>query len=80
VKRLFWLALGVTVGALVVRKLTRAAESLSRRGLAGPLQGLAEAVRDFTEEVREGMSARESELLEGSGIDGRLGARPEDFR
>ena len=79
-KRLFWLALGVTVGALVVRKLTSAAESLSPRGLAGSLRGLAEALRDFTDDVREGMSARESELLEGSGIDGRLGARPEDFR
>ena len=79
-KRMFWLALGVTVGALVVRKLTSAAQSLSPRGLAGSLQGLAEAVRDFTDDVREGMSARESELLEGSGIDGRLGAKPEDFR
>ena len=79
-KRLFWLALGVTVGALVVRKLTSAAESLSPRGLAGSLRSLAEAVRDFADDVREGMSAREAELLEGSGIDGRLGARPEDFR
>lgn len=79
-KRMFWLALGVTVGALVVRKLSSAAESLTPKGLSGSLQGLAEAVRDFADEVREGMSSRESELLEGSGIDGRLGARPEDFR
>ena len=79
-RRLFWLALGVTVGALVVRKLSTAAGSLSPRGLAGSLQGLAEAVRDFTDEVREGMAERETELLEGAGIDGRLGARPEDFR
>lgn len=79
-KRMFWLALGVTVGALVVRKLSSAAESLTPKGLAGSLQGLTEAVRDFADEVRVGMSARESELLEGSGIDGRLGARPEDFR
>jgi hypothetical protein len=48
--------------------------------MAGSLRGLSDAVRDFTDDVREGMSARESELLEGSGIDGRLGARPEDFR
>jgi hypothetical protein len=80
VKRLFWLALGVTVGALVVRKLSSAAESLTPKGMAGSLRGLSEALRDFAEEVREGMSARESELLEGTGIDGRLGARPEDFR
>lgn len=79
-KRLFWLALGATVGVLVMRKLTRTAEAFTPRGLAGSLQGLAEAVRDFADEVREGMSDREAELLEGSGIDGRLGARPEDFR
>ena len=77
---MFWLALGVTVGALVVRKLTSAAEQLSPRGLAGSLQGVADAVRDFAEEVREGMAVRESELAEGTGLDGKLGATPEDFR
>jgi hypothetical protein len=80
---LFWLALGATVGALLVRKLTKAAESLTPRGLAASVQGsiggLTEAIRDFAEEVREGMSVREAELLEGTGIDGRLGARPEEF-
>lgn len=79
-KRLFWLALGVTVGALVVRKLTSAAESLTPRGLSGSLQGLSESLRDLVDEIREGASARETELLEGSGIDGKLGAKPEDFR
>ena len=79
-KRLFWLALGVTVGVLVMRRLSRAAAALSPSGVGGSLQGLAETVRDFADEVREAMSARESEMLEGSGIDGRLGARPEDFR
>ena len=66
-KRMFWLALGVTVGALVVRKLSRTAESLTPRGLAQSLQGLSEALRDFADEVREGMAVRESELPEGSG-------------
>ncbi len=36
--------------------------------------------RACADEVREGMSVRESELAEGAGIDGRLGAKPEDFR
>jgi len=80
VKRLFWLALGVTVGALVVRKLSRTAEAFTPKGVAGSVQGLADALRDFVDEVREGASARESELLEGTGIDGKLGAKPEDFR
>jgi hypothetical protein len=79
-KRMFWLALGVTVGALVVRKLSSAAESLTPRGLSGSLRGLSESLRDLVEEIREGAAERESELLEGTGMDGRLGARPEDFR
>ena len=79
-KRLFWLALGVTVGALAVRRISRVAESFTPKGVAGSLRGLADAVRDLVDEVREGASAREAELLEGSGIDGKLGARPEDFR
>jgi hypothetical protein len=80
VKRMFWLALGVTVGALVVRKLSKTAEHFTPRGLSQSLQGLAEALRDFADEVRDGMSVRESELTEGSGLDGKLGAKPEDFR
>jgi hypothetical protein len=80
VRRIFWLALGVTVGALVVRKLSSAAEQLSPRGLSQSLRGLTDAIADFADEVREGMSTRENELVEGAGIDGRLGAKPEDFR
>ena len=79
-KRIFWLALGVTVGALVVRKLSSAAEQLTPRGLSQSLRGLADALADFADEVREGMSVREAELAEGAGIDGKLGAKPEDFR
>lgn len=79
-KRMFWLALGVTVGALVVRKLSRTAESLTPRGLSASLQGLADSLRDLVDEVREGAAERQAELLEGSGIDGKLGAKPEDFR
>jgi hypothetical protein len=80
VKRVFWLALGVTVGALVVRKLSSAAEQLSPRGLSQSLRGLTDALADFVDEVREGASTRESELIEGAGLDGKLGAKPEDFR
>ncbi len=79
-KRIFWLALGVTVGALVVRKLSSAAEQLSPRGLSQSLRGLADAVADFVDEIRQGASVREAELVEGTGIDGKLGAKPEDFR
>jgi hypothetical protein len=83
VRRLFWLALGATLGVLIVRKLTRTAQALTPSGIAGSLSdslaSLTEYVRDFADDVREAMHDREAELLEGSGLDGRLGAKPEDF-
>jgi len=76
-RRLFWLALGVTVGVLVMRKLSKFAERLTPRGVAGSLgEGLAEladALRDFGGEVREAMRAREAELREAVELDGHLG-------
>jgi hypothetical protein len=77
-RRLFWLAMGVTIGALLVRKLSRAAEKLTpsglANGLAGALSELADAVRDFAADVRDAMHEREAQLREATGLDGN--ARP----
>ncbi|SHG65833.1 hypothetical protein SAMN05443575_2486 [Jatrophihabitans endophyticus] len=74
-RRLFWLAMGVTIGVLVVRKLSAVAERLTPRGMASGLgEGLAElsaAIRDFGTDVRAAMSEREAELRENTGMDGR---------
>ena len=76
-RRLFWLALGVTMGVLVMRKLSQAAQRLSPGGVAESIgSGLAElshALRSFSEEVRDAMSEREAELRAGTGLDGTLG-------
>lgn len=73
-RRLFWLAMGITIGALLVRKLSQAAERLTPRSMAGGVAGglgdLAEALRDFGADVRAAMSEREAELREGTGLDG----------
>jgi hypothetical protein len=72
-RRLFYVALGATAGVLIVRKVTRAAERLTPRGmsegLAGAIAGLGDAVRDFGAEVRLGMAEREDELRQGLGLD-----------
>lgn len=82
-RRLFWLALGVTVGALVVRRLSVAAQKLTPSGIAESLTSglsqLAEAIGDFAGDVRSAMGERERELRAGVGLDGQLGAKPEDF-
>ena len=81
-RRLFWLAMGVTIGVLVVRKLSRAAEKLTPSGMAtgvaGALRELADAIRDFAEDVRHAMHERETELREATGLDGSTGPAPSE--
>jgi hypothetical protein len=75
-RRLFWLAMGVTIGALVVRKLSRAAEKVTPAGIgasiAEGLRELADAIGDFGADVRAAMAERESELRAGTGLDAPL--------
>lgn len=79
-RRLFWLAMGITIGALIVRKLTAAAQKLTPRGIAhsfgGGLAELSDSLREFTIEVRAAMHEREAELRAGTGLDGTLGPIP----
>ena len=75
-RRLFWLAMGITIGALVVRRLSRAAEKLTPQGIAASfadgLRELAEAIGDFGADVRAAAAAREDELRAGTGLDAPL--------
>jgi len=79
-RRLFWLAMGITIGALIVRKLSRAAERLTpsgmANGIAGSLAELADAIRDFAADVREAMHERETQLREATGLNGSTGPAP----
>jgi hypothetical protein len=78
-RRLFWLAMGITIGALVVRKVSRAAEKLTPQGIAGGLveglRDLAEAIGDFGADVRAAAAMREEELRSGTGLDAPLPER-----
>jgi hypothetical protein len=69
-RRLFYIALGATAGVLLVRKLTQTAERMApNRAIPGALGNLGDAIRQFGEDVREGMAEREAELREGLGLD-----------
>ena len=68
-KRLFWVAVGATVGVLVVRRLSRSAEQFTPQGLARQIADLGAAIRAFGEEVRAGMAAREEELRSALALD-----------
>lgn len=67
-KRLLWLGVGLAVGAVIVRKVTRKANEFTPSGVATSLSesagGLAESLRSFVEDVREGMAERESQISE----------------
>lgn len=73
-RRLFYIALGATAGVLIVRKLTSAAHKMTPAGvqssLSGSMGNLADAIRSFGAEVREGMAEREDELRTELGLDG----------
>jgi hypothetical protein len=72
-RRLFWLGIGLALGALVFRKLNQTAQRLTPRNMAqstgSALAELTQAVQDFAAEVRESMREREVELREGAGLD-----------
>ncbi len=65
-KRLFWLGVGVAVGAYVTRRATEAAHSLTPAGvganIADGLRELGAGLGAFGAEVRAGMTEREREL------------------
>ncbi|WP_222193648.1 hypothetical protein [Modestobacter italicus] len=75
-RRLFWLTMGITIGVLVVRKLSQTAEKLTPQSLAGNLadglRELAEAIGDFGADVRAAAAVREDELRAGTGLDAPL--------
>ena len=70
---MFWVALGATIGVLVVHKVTKTAQAYSpsgmAQGLSGGLSDLGEGLRDMAQAVREGMAEREAELRLALGID-----------
>ena len=65
-RRLLWLGIGLAIGALVFRAITKKAQTFTPQGIAGSLQqsaaGALESVRTFVDDVREGMAEREAEI------------------
>jgi hypothetical protein len=64
--RIFYVVLGATAGVLLVRRITRAAESWTPEGMSNRLGA---AISGFLDDVRDGMAEREADLREALGID-----------
>jgi hypothetical protein len=71
-RRGFWFVAGAGAGVYVVIKARRAAEALTPDGMRDRLAGLAVGAQLFVDEVRTGMTERETELREqlGYALDG----------
>ena len=76
-KRVVWLGIGLAVGALVFRAVSRRARAYTPTGIAASARdsagGLVESVRSFIDDVRDGMAEREDEIhnafLEGVSLE-----------
>jgi hypothetical protein len=74
VRRGFWFVAGAGAGVYVMIRARRAAETFTPDGLRDRVAGLSVGAHLFAEEVRVGMTERETELRErlGLGLDGTL--------
>lgn len=65
-KRLLWLGVGLAVGALVVRAVSKKAQSYTPAGVAAGVRdssrNLLDSARGFVDDVRDSMHEREQEL------------------
>jgi hypothetical protein len=68
-RRLFYVAFGATVGVIVVRRVTQAAQKWTPEGIAGQASGAGGRIAEWWAEVQAGAAAREKELREALGID-----------
>jgi hypothetical protein len=66
VKRVLWLGVGLAVGALVFRAISKKAAAFTPGGIAASARnsagGFAGSIRSFVEDVRDGMAEREEEI------------------
>ncbi|HEU0241501.1 MAG TPA: hypothetical protein VKB59_12915 [Micromonosporaceae bacterium] len=78
-RRLLWLGVGLAIGALAVRAISKQAQRLTPGGIADSARksagGLAGSVRSFVSDVRDGMAEREAQIhaafAEGEAMHGR---------
>ncbi|MFD1212436.1 DUF6167 family protein [Arthrobacter sp. GCM10027362] len=68
-KRVIWLAAGITIGVLAVRKLSEARQTFGPEGLNRAVGTLADSIANFADAVRDGMQEREADLRAALGVD-----------
>jgi hypothetical protein len=69
VRRLFWMALGATLGVLLFRKVNKTIDAYSPAGVGRSLTSVGDGLRELADVIREGMAEREEELRIALGVD-----------
>ena len=72
------MALGATVGIVVVRRVSRAAQAYTPEGIGRSLTGAVDALRDLADDVRVAMAEREAEIQAAFTEGSLLGEHEED--
>ena len=68
IRRAFWLAAGITIGVVAVRKVTQAKSNLGPEGLNRAVGQISDSIADFTDALRSAMTEREDDLRSALGV------------
>ncbi|MHA7238615.1 hypothetical protein [Arthrobacter sp. TMS1-12-1] len=68
IRRAFWLAAGITIGVVAVRKVTQAKSTLGPEGLNRAVGQISDSIADFADALRSAMSEREDDLRTALGV------------
>ena len=68
-RRIFWAALGATIGVLAFRKVGKTIEAYSPAGVGRSVSSVGDGLRELAAVIREGMAEREGELRVALGVD-----------
>jgi len=68
IRRVFWLAAGVTIGVVAVRKVSQAKSTLGPEGMNRAVGQISDSIADFADALRSAMTEREDDLRAALGV------------
>jgi hypothetical protein len=68
IRRVFWLAAGVTIGVVAVRKISQAKSTLGPEGMNRAVGQISDSIADFADALRSAMTEREDDLRVALGV------------
>lgn len=69
IRRVFWMAAGVAIGVIAVRKVSRVKSTLGPEGLNRAVGQVGDSISDFADAFRSGMRERETDLKAALGVE-----------